>query len=166
MSWSVAKALAVTVGSRVPGFVTLRPSFNDDVCSAAAVSSGYGSCHRTCESYVQPYPNPCCSASCINSTRRVYGGSGRTVTPKLNIARSLRPPPIQARRDLQLVRPAARRLSLEVADRGDDVLFGRRRLRGPALERTGRLRALDRRVDDQKRCVDADLPQLEGNRLR
>src|SRR3954468_2230219 len=37
------------------------------------------------ESYVQAYSNPCCSASCISSIIRWYGGSGRTVTPKLSI---------------------------------------------------------------------------------
>src|SRR3954452_18077088 len=36
-----------------------------------------------CESYVQPYSKPCSSAFCINSISRVYGGSGRTVTPKV-----------------------------------------------------------------------------------
>src|SRR6266566_4672139 len=38
-----------------------------------------------CESYVQAYSNPCCSASFISSIIRWYGGSGRTVTPKLSI---------------------------------------------------------------------------------
>ena len=53
-SWSVANALAVTVGSRVPGFVTFSPSFSRSVFIAASVNNGYGSCQRTCESYVQP----------------------------------------------------------------------------------------------------------------
>ncbi len=39
-SWSVANALAVTVGSRVPGFVTFSPSFSRSVFIAASVSSG------------------------------------------------------------------------------------------------------------------------------
>ncbi len=85
IAWSVAKALAVTVGSRVPGFVTLRPSFKLFVSSAAIVSSGYGSCQRMCESYVQPYSKPFCSASASSSTTRLAGGSGRTVTPKLSM---------------------------------------------------------------------------------
>src|SRR5439155_16603857 len=38
-----------------------------------------------CESYVHAYSNPCCSARCISSIIRWYGGSGRTVTPKLSI---------------------------------------------------------------------------------
>ena len=54
MSWSVANALAVTVGSRVPGFVTFSPRWSVEVACAAIVSSGYGSCQRMCESYVQP----------------------------------------------------------------------------------------------------------------
>ena len=40
MACNVAKALAVTVGSRVPGFVTLSPSFSVFVASAAIVKSG------------------------------------------------------------------------------------------------------------------------------
>ena len=83
-SWSVANALAVTVGSRVPGLVTLSPSFSVFVSSAAIVSSGYGSCQRMCESYVQPYSKPWLSASESSSTTRLAGGSGRTVTPKLS----------------------------------------------------------------------------------
>ena len=71
MSCSVAVALAVTVGSRVPGFVTQRPSLIFSVASAAAVRNGYGSCQSRCESYVQPYSKPCCSASCMSSTKRV-----------------------------------------------------------------------------------------------
>src|ERR1051325_2834144 len=38
-----------------------------------------------CESYVQPYSKPSFSACCSTSTSRVYGGAGRTVTPKLSI---------------------------------------------------------------------------------
>src|SRR5919197_706996 len=38
-----------------------------------------------CESYVQPYSKPCSSASRISSTKRLCGGSGRTVTPKVSI---------------------------------------------------------------------------------
>src|SRR6266511_5921154 len=39
-----------------------------------------------CESYVHANSKPCCSASIINSIIRWYGGSGRTVTPKLSMA--------------------------------------------------------------------------------
>src|SRR3954451_21077606 len=42
------------------------------------------SCQRTCESYVQAYSKPWLSAFWISSSQRVYGGSGRTVTPKLS----------------------------------------------------------------------------------
>ena len=42
--------LATTVGSRVPGFVTMWPSFIDSVAAAASASVGVESCHRTCES--------------------------------------------------------------------------------------------------------------------
>ena len=70
MSCSVAYALASTVGSRVPGFVTQWPSLIVFVCAAASVSSGTDSCQSTWESYVQPYSKPCCSASCISSISR------------------------------------------------------------------------------------------------
>ena len=40
MSWSVANALAVTVGSRVPGLVTFRPRCSVVVACAAMVRSG------------------------------------------------------------------------------------------------------------------------------
>jgi len=53
ISLSVAMSEAVTLGSRVPGFVTQVPSRSRDVCSAIRVSSGYGSRHRTCESKSQ-----------------------------------------------------------------------------------------------------------------
>ena len=58
-SCSVAYALASTVGSRVPGFVTKWPSLIFDVSRAATASSGIDSCQRTCESYVHAYSNPC-----------------------------------------------------------------------------------------------------------
>src|SRR5690348_1577080 len=40
------------------------------------------------ESYVQPYSKPCPSPFWNTSTRRVYGGSGRAVTPKLSMCSS------------------------------------------------------------------------------
>src|SRR6185312_10181413 len=83
MSCSVAYALASTVGSRVPGFVTMWPSLIVDVWSAASASVGIDSCHSTCESYVHAYSKPWLSASFMSSIIRWYGGSGRTVTPKL-----------------------------------------------------------------------------------
>src|ERR671910_3460888 len=76
MSWSVAYALASTVGSRIAGFVTMWPSLIFDVWSAASAMTGIDSCQRTCESYVQAYSKPCASASFISSIRRWYGGGG------------------------------------------------------------------------------------------
>jgi hypothetical protein len=69
-SCSVALALAVTVGSRVPGFVTQSPRRMLSVASAAAVRNGYGSCQSRCESYVQPWVKPLRSARCRSSTKR------------------------------------------------------------------------------------------------
>src|SRR6184192_143674 len=43
-----------------------------------------------CESYVQECSKPCSSAFFVRSTSRVYGGSGRTVTPKVRRAMGLR----------------------------------------------------------------------------
>src|SRR5262249_55967024 len=54
-----------------------------EVRSAASASSGIDSCHRMCESYVQPYSKPCCSARLSSSSMRWYGGSGKTVTPNV-----------------------------------------------------------------------------------
>ena len=51
-SWSVAYALASTVGSRVAGFVTKWPSRIVDVSRAATASSGTDSCQSMWESYV------------------------------------------------------------------------------------------------------------------
>src|SRR3954454_7104665 len=81
-SWSVAYALASTVGSRVAGFVTKWPSLIVEVSRAATASIGTDSCQRTWESYVHAYPKPRRSASWISSSQRENGGSGRTVTPK------------------------------------------------------------------------------------
>ena len=63
MSWSVPYALERTVGSRVPGFVTIWPSLIFDVRSATSAMTGNDSCQRTWESYVHAYSNPRCSAS-------------------------------------------------------------------------------------------------------
>jgi hypothetical protein len=83
MSCIVAYQLAVTVGSRMPGFVTQWPSLIFSVAAATSGKVAYESCQRMCESYVQPYSKPCSSAFCISSISRVYGGSGRTVTPNV-----------------------------------------------------------------------------------
>src|ERR687897_2123424 len=60
------------------------PSLIVDVGAASRAIAGIAACHRTWLSYVQPYSNPCASASFVSSIRRWYGGSGRTVTPKLS----------------------------------------------------------------------------------
>src|SRR5437763_475978 len=88
-SCSVAYALASTVGSRVPGLVTKWPILIFEVSRAATASRGIDSCQRTCESYVHAYSKPWLSASLISSRKRAYGGSGRTVTPKLIMRVSL-----------------------------------------------------------------------------
>ena len=54
ISSRTASAEAVTLGSRVAGFVTHVPRRIDIVASAMSVSRGYGSRHRTCESKSQP----------------------------------------------------------------------------------------------------------------
>ena len=46
----VAYQLAVTVGSRIPGFVTKWPSLIRSVWSATSGSVAYDSCQRMCES--------------------------------------------------------------------------------------------------------------------
>ena len=51
ISWSVAIADAVTVGSRVTGFVTQVPRWIVDVACAHSAKIGYGSCHSTWESH-------------------------------------------------------------------------------------------------------------------
>src|SRR5579884_4291874 len=90
-SCSVAYPLASTVVSR-----------------EGTASMGIDSCHRTCESYVHAYSKPWLSASRISSSQRLYGGSGRTVTPKVKLTR----------------------MSLLRQDRGRED-----RLRGPELRR-------------------------------
>jgi 2-keto-4-pentenoate hydratase/2-oxohepta-3-ene-1,7-dioic acid hydratase in catechol pathway len=83
MSCSVAYERARTFASRVAGFVTKWPSLILVVSRAATARVGIDSCQRTCESYVHAYSKPWRSASWISSSQRLYGGSGRTVTPKL-----------------------------------------------------------------------------------
>ena len=70
MSCSVAWAEAVTAGSRVTGLVTHMPICIRVVLAASSVISGYGSCHRIGESYVQPLSKPSDSALTISSTSR------------------------------------------------------------------------------------------------
>jgi hypothetical protein len=67
-SFRVARALAVTVMSRVAGLVTHVPRRISCVAAPIRVSSGYGSRHRTCESNIQPYATPFASARFARST--------------------------------------------------------------------------------------------------
>src|SRR5437016_7416495 len=73
-----------------------------------------------CESYVQAYSKPCCSASCINSIIRWYGGSGRTVTPKLSME-----PPLSLAGERAYRREMARNSGLGVSP---VCIRGRRRV--------------------------------------
>ncbi len=68
----------------MPGFVTMWPSLIFEVRSAATASVGIDSCQSTCESYVQAYSNPWLLGELDQLDHPLYGGSGRTVTPKLN----------------------------------------------------------------------------------
>ena len=67
-------------------------------------------------------------------------------------------PDVAAGSDLELVRPAARRLGGEVGDGAGDVLLGRGQLGRLALQALVRLLALDRRIHDQERGVNAVAP--------
>ena len=86
-SCSVAYALASTVGSRVR---RVRDEVAEldlrRLASRDREQSGSTPARATCESYVHAYSKPCCSASWMSSSKRVHGGSGRTVTPKLIMA--------------------------------------------------------------------------------
>ena len=53
ISFSVAMAAAVTVGSLVTGLVTQGPMWISLVAAAISVKIGYTSCHRTWLSHIQ-----------------------------------------------------------------------------------------------------------------
>ncbi len=78
---SVANKLAVTVKSRVAGFVTHVPSRMRCVLVAISVSRGYGSFHKTWESKIQPYSNPAASAWRVKPTMRSIEISGFSAMP-------------------------------------------------------------------------------------
>ncbi len=63
ISLSVAKTDAVTVQSRVAGFVTNGPTVTRLVSARIAEWMTYGSCQSRCESKVQTWLKPCASAS-------------------------------------------------------------------------------------------------------
>src|SRR5689334_11508827 len=77
----VARADAVTLGSRVPGFVTHVPRRSASLASAISVSSGYGSRQSTCESNSQPAVNPAASAWRVRARVRSIVCSGLSVKP-------------------------------------------------------------------------------------
>ena len=75
MSLSVANSEAVTVQSRVPGLVTIGPTFILLVADNIWLYMTKGSCHNTWLSNVQPWLKPKVSARCARSTTRQAGGS-------------------------------------------------------------------------------------------
>src|SRR5574338_918981 len=81
-SSSTPSAEAVTLGSRVAGFVTQVPRRMRWVASAITVSRTYGSRHRTWLSNSQPYANPFASARLARSMVRSTLLSGLSVKPK------------------------------------------------------------------------------------
>src|SRR5512133_3833561 len=161
-SCSVAYELASTVGSRVAGFVTKWPSLIFDVSRAATASIGIDSCQRTCESYVHAYPKPCDSASLISSSQRVYGGSGRTVTPKSSIGTSLsrrreRGQSRERAEDDEADAPVSRQRERETDERrarNDDE-------RGPAVDEADRR---SRRVGPRRRGAGERLRERDPGR--
>ena len=82
MSLRVANTEAVTVQSRVPGFVTMGPTVSVWVAASIAEWMTYGSCHRTWLSKVYACVKPSASACLANSTTRHAGGSVCSTTPK------------------------------------------------------------------------------------
>src|SRR3954447_15281807 len=68
---------------------------------------------------------------------------------------SLGNPALERRRELQFVRPCPRALLMQVLDRADDVLHRGGLLRRCVLQPALRLLALDDRVDDEQRDVNA-----------
>src|SRR5215475_523788 len=81
MLLSVANVDAVTVASRVPGFVTIGPTITVDVAARIWLQMTYGSCHSRCESNVHTCENPAASACCASRTTSLAGGSSWKTTP-------------------------------------------------------------------------------------
>src|SRR6478752_9045630 len=82
ISFSVAKTDAVTVQSRVAGFVTKGPTVTRLVSARIAEWITYGSSHSRCESKVHTWLNPWASASLASCTVRDAGGLVWRTTPK------------------------------------------------------------------------------------
>ena len=75
ISLRVAKTDAVTVQSRVPGFVTIGPTVRVVVAASIAEWITYGSCQSTWLSNVYAWVKPNASAFRAKSTTRLAGGS-------------------------------------------------------------------------------------------
>ena len=82
MSFSVANTEAVTVQSRVPGFVTIGPTIIFWVAASMALWITNGSCQSTWLSNVYAWVNPRSSAFRASSTTRHAGGSVCITKPK------------------------------------------------------------------------------------
>ena len=116
ISLRVANSDAVTVQSRVPGFVTMGPTFIRRVASRIREKMTKGSCHRMWESNVQVWVNPSVSARWARSMVRDAGGSVWRTMPN----------------SMCLVRPNCRNGTCCGADSG-----GRRRCRFTPRRRAG-----------------------------
>ena len=81
-SWSTARTLAVTVGSRVAGLVTHVPSRIRLLFCAMSVRSTYGSFQSTWLSKSHPYVKPADSAKRVSEATRSSEWSGLRVKPK------------------------------------------------------------------------------------
>ena len=81
ISFIVANKLAVTVQSRVSGFVTMGPTTTLRVCARISVKIGNGSCHSRWLSNVHTWLKPYVSAFFARSITRALGGVVCRTTP-------------------------------------------------------------------------------------
>ena len=81
ISFNVANRLAVTVQSRVAGFVTIGPTMTFRVSAKICAKIGNGSCHKIWLSKVQTCVNPYVSAFFAKSITRALGGVVWSTTP-------------------------------------------------------------------------------------
>ena len=121
ISFSVANTEAVTVQSRVAGFVTNGPTLIRFVSFRIAEWMTYGSSHSRWESKVHTWLNPNCSASFARWTVRDAGGLVCRTAPK-----SIRPPSDRSRirssaTDTPLQRSIRRRVAVFLRIRGGDA---------------------------------------------
>src|SRR6478752_5619882 len=100
----------------------------------------------------------------IRTAVRGFAGLCLTTRPRRREApwypRLLRNPALERGRELELVRPRARALPVQILDRARDLLHRRGLLRRLLLEPLPRLVALDDRVDDQERHVHPSFTEL------